>query len=46
LVEDVLVSLKLHAVGDSGFFKQVGLDISAGNGVDVCEVNTDEFTLN
>jgi len=41
----VVVPLQLHAVGDSGLFQQVGLDISTGNSVDVCEVNTDEFTL-
>ena len=45
LVEDVVVSFQFHAVGDSGLFEQVGLDVGAGNAKDVGEVNTNEFTL-
>ena len=45
LVEDVVVSFQLHAVGDSGLLEQVGLDIGASNAKDVGEVNTNKFTL-
>jgi hypothetical protein len=41
----VVVSLQLHAVGDSRLFKQVRLNIGTGDTKDIGEVNTNEFTL-
>ena len=40
----MVVSFQLHAVGYSGLFQQVGLDIGAGNAKDVGKVNANEFT--
>ena len=45
LVKDVVVSFQLHAVGNSGLFQQVGLNIGTSNTKDVGKVNTNEFTL-
>ncbi len=39
----MVVSFQLHAVGDSGLFQQVGLDIGTGDAKDVGKVNTNEF---
>jgi len=44
LVKDVVVSFQLHAVGDSGLFQQVGLNIGTSDTKYVGEVDTNEFT--
>ena len=40
----MVVSFQFHAVGDSGLFQQVGLDVGTGNAKDVGKVNTNELT--
>jgi len=40
----VVVSFQFHAVGDSGLFQQVGLNIGTGNAKDVGKVDANEFT--
>lgn len=45
LIKDVVVALLLHTVGDSRLLQQVGLNVSAGNGVLRRKVNANELAL-
>lgn len=45
LVEDVVGTFQTLLGDDTGFFQQVGLDISTSQFTSWAEMNTDEFTL-